>query len=129
MLSQTRLILVYIMLILNLPSLLVWAKSLESADTENLFAPYNPFGIGIACASTLVYLIYYLKSKFSLAEKMFGMSNSLVARLVMLNCLLTVFFSAVSIYRLQYFILVHLMLTSFSSFRAMRVSAEKPKKE
>ena len=123
--SQTKMMLFYLVLVLNLPSILVWSKSVESQDVKPLNAISYDSGYLVAIIALIIYVIYVLKDKLNFLNQLFTLNSSLLSVLVWLNCLATVFYSSVNIYRLQYFILIHLFLMVFSSLR----DAEKPKKE
>jgi hypothetical protein len=114
-LCQSRLVLFYLILVLNLPSLIVWAKSLESPVVTSFYAHYNPLAITVACVTTFIYFMFYLKDSFILFERIFSLNNGILARLITINCCMTLFYSTVSVYRLQYFILIHLFLTLLNS--------------
>jgi hypothetical protein len=119
--KQTRLLLVYLLLVLNLPSVIVWSKSFASNEIKPMFELKGDNGLLVACLNVTLYFINH----FKLLNPLLNIINRFIlARLIMFNCLLTIIYSCVNLYRLQYFILVHLFLMSFYS-----VVVEKQKTE
>ena len=118
--KQTRLLLVYLLLVLNLPSVIVWSKSFVSNEIKPMFELKGDNGLLVACLNVTLYFINH----FKLLNPLNIIHRFLLARLIMFNCLLTIIYSCVNLYRLQYFILVHLFLMSFYS-----VVVEKQKTE
>ena len=117
-LEQTRVLLIYLLLVLHLSPLLVWIKSLNSNEIKPLNYISQDNGYYIAAVHLVIHIIYYVKDKISfLGDKLFHLNNNFLANLVILNSILTILYASVNIYRLQYFILLHLGLMIFNSVK------------
>ena len=115
LISQSRLVFFYLLLVLNLPSLIVWVKSLESPEMISFYGHYNSIAVSVACSTAFIYIFFYLKDSFGFLKNFFNLNNAIIARLIMFNCSMTLFYSTTSIYRLEFFILIHLVLMLFNS--------------
>ncbi len=111
--DQTRLLLVYLLLVLNIPSVIVWAKSLQSNQLAPFYTIMPDSGVNVAAMSIILHQMRYFKHLFKVT--FFDLRSDILAGLVLINSILTILYSSVNIYRLQYFILVHLFLMTFHS--------------
>ena len=135
---KSNLIIFYLSkLVLNLPSVIVWVKSVDVKANINEIQPLHALkgdnGITVAAINTILFLVHYLKRNSEYLKKnILNVSSSVLSKLIMLNCILTVLYSTVSLFRLQYFILIHLCLMclfSQSSLVVLTKSAQKSKNE
>lgn len=111
--DQTRLLLVYLLLVLNIPSVIVWAKSLESQRLVPFYTIMPDCGATVAATSVVLHQLRYFKQLFKIT--VFDLRPDFLAGCILINSCLTVLYSSVNLYRLQYFILVHLLLMTFHS--------------
>ena len=124
---QTRLLFIYLMLILNLPSLIVWTKSLQNNELRPLNTMVIDNGSNIAAITLVIYMIN--KIKRAVRCDFFVLNNNLLSWAIMVNIILTIGYSLVNLYRLQYFILMHLFLMSFNSIEPIVTDLNKLKVE
>ena len=119
---------------LNLPSIIVWVKSVDVnaniSEIQPLHVLKGDNGITVAVINTILFVVHYLKRNSEYLNKnVFNVSRSVLSKLIMLNCVLTVLYSSVSLFRLQYFILMHLFLMClFSKSTSNVVSTKEPRK-
>lgn len=123
--EQTRLLMIYFLLVLNIPSVIVWTKSLNSNEIRPLFSFMPDSGTSVAVLSIILHQMNYFKR--ILHVKLFDLKDEGLAFMVLVNSILTILYSSVNMYRLQYFILMHLFLMNFNSMKTK--AQDKPKKE
>ncbi len=111
--EQTRLLMTYFLLVLNVPSVIVWTKSLKTNEFRPLYSMMNDCGIQVAVISIILHQLKHFKDTFKI--RVLDVSSEVLAACVLLNSFLTVAYSAVSLWRVQYFILFHMFLMTFSS--------------
>jgi hypothetical protein len=117
-LEQTRLILTYLLLILHLSPMLVWIKSLNSNEIRPLNYISQDNGYYMAVWHLVIHIIYYLKDKIPfLRDNLLYFNNNFLANLIMFNSILTILYASVNMYRLEYFVLVHLSIMIFNSVK------------
>ena len=104
-LIEAKLLFSFFLLMFNGPGLVVWAKSLETSGFKPMFAIIGDSGLVSAIFSILFYFLDNLvHAKFFKSETLSRIAiNSLGV-----NCIVGFFYSITSIYRLSYFILLHL---------------------
>lgn len=125
--EQTRLLMVYFLLTLNIPSVIIWSKSLKSNEIKPLYTMMPDSGFEVALLSIVLHVFKCLKKSFKLM--IFDMGSEVLACLVLVNSVLTILYASVSLYRLQYFILVHLLIMSFNSIKPGMLVEGKSKKD
>lgn len=129
---QTRELLVYCLLILNLPGLIVWIKStlINDAGVHHQIRPMQYImgdtGLPVAYASIVIYVAYYVNANLGnlLNEKYFSVNRKLLSFFIVVNALFSVFFSTINLYRLQYFICLHLILMFFYPIKVVKIKAD-----
>ena len=114
-LEQSRLLMIYLLLILNIPSVIVWTKSLRSNELVPFFRIMPDCGFNVAITSVVLHQIRFFKNHFNI--KVFNVSSDFLGFCVLINSFVTVLYATVSLYRVQYFILVHLFLMTFNSVK------------
>ena len=127
--SFTRLLLLYILVLVKMPALLVWIKDLNSLNFEfnDLIAmayENNFLDFELVLINFLIYLLNWFNN-FNLSQQfVFVLKN-----LIFLNSCLTLLFSSLNLYRLPYFLFIHLFLMSFWRADDTGDKKEKDKKE
>lgn len=126
--EQSRLMMTYFLLVLNIPSVIVWTKSLIGSDVKPLYAIMPDCGVQVAVLSVILHQLRYFKRIFKV--RMLDIADQCLAVCVLVNSFVTVLYASVSMYRLQYFILLHLFLMNFRKDGVNQSSSnEKPKQE
>ncbi|CAF0981838.1 unnamed protein product [Brachionus calyciflorus] len=110
LINQTSFLLKYILLVLNLPGLIVWTKSLSL----NGIKPMSYFFEDCAqlCAIGILLIMIFTKAKSFPAINKINLNSNILSNLIFINLFSTIMYSTISLYRLQYFIIVHLFLMS-----------------
>ena len=120
--EQIRMLLVYLLLVLNLPSLIVWTKSLNSNEVKPLFELKGD-------AHLIGFFLLLILHLFQIMRRnliFFVIKNEYLSILVLGNCVLTGLYSTLSLHRLSYFVLAHLALMSL---RKLPIDSKKAKTE
>lgn len=127
---QTRYFFHYVLLMLNLPGLIVWVKSLSASGSNvgelvPLRFMMGDSGTFVAGVALGVYVIYSVtEASYSIKVNYFSLNSIFLALLVAINSVLTVLYATVSIYRLQYFVIVHLFLMCFMTRRPLKSKSD-----
>jgi hypothetical protein len=115
-LRQSRLLFYFILMVLNLIELLVWTKSMQSTQ---LIQPLRDIiadcGVKFAIANLTIGFIFILKSKSSFLNNFMSLPINLLRKAILINAILAIFYATSHLYRLQYFILIHLFLLTLYS--------------
>ena len=108
----TRVLVLYILVIIKIPALLVWVKDLNSLNFdlneiiksvhENDFLDFD-----LVIINFVIYVLNWFR--FFASYK----NNFILKILILLNSCLTMLFSSLNLYRLPYFIFLHLFLMTF----------------
>lgn len=128
--KQTRFFFLYILLILNLPMMIVWAKALSAdggsiSGFKPLYAMMGDSGHFVAAVSIFIYVIYSLSERvYEIKANYFSLNSILLALLVLVNSLATVLYSTLNVYRLQYFVLMHLFLMCFMPRKPIKFKSD-----
>lgn len=123
--AQTRLFLLYLILVLNIPSLIVWTRTIGNGEIKPLFSIIGDCGFTTAAMSILILLMYRFKFRFAvLSLKGLSLDKNTLSVLVLVNSIVTVLYATVSLYRLQYFILIHLFLMCLNSNDLLLIESE-----
>ncbi len=112
--EQTRLLMTYFLLVLNVPSVIVWTKSLKTNEFRPLYSMMNDCGIQVVVLSIFLHQIKHFKAKFKCLRDL-TINSEVLAACVLVNSFLMVVYSAVNLWRLQFFILFHMFLMTFNS--------------
>ena len=116
--QPTRLLLGYLLLILNIAPLITWIKSLGAGNVhiQSLAELSHDNGTQIALACIALDLVYFLKDQQTVtssrtSRRLFrAIRGRVLSKLVLANALLTILFATLSLYRLGSFVLAHLAL-------------------
>jgi hypothetical protein len=107
--SFTRVLMLYILVIIKIPALLVWIKEINSLNldlNEIIKTVYDNNFLDFDLV--LINFIIYLLNWFNFFAS--SRNNSVLKILILLNSCLTMLFSSLNLYRLPYFIFLHLFL-------------------
>jgi hypothetical protein len=109
-----RLFLLYLLIVINMPALLVWIKSVEIHGFKPSVQIIHDPCLTIAVLSSVIYLMGYLKRNLVVVKSLFRFEHAFLTKLILANAFISVMYSCFSLHRLPYFILTHLFLMLFA---------------
>ncbi len=108
-----RLFLLYLLIIVNMPSLLVWIKSTEFHGFKPAILVVGDPYLIVAMLSSLLHLIIYLKKNILPSQNAYKIKHEYLSAIILINAFVSVLYSCLNLHRLPYFILTHLFLMIF----------------
>lgn len=121
--NQTRLFFMYFILVLNVPGLIVWAKSVSHSSIRPMNEIFEDSATEAAQGFFAFVILNWIKFEAGMMQK-FSLDKNIISILLFVNLLMTILHSMIHLHRLQYFILAHLFIVSLRTSVTMKKIVE-----
>ncbi|RNA32922.1 GPI inositol-deacylase [Brachionus plicatilis] len=95
--------------VLNVPGLVVWAKSIGNFSIQPMSYLFEDCAMEAAQGFFVIVILNWIKFDAGMMQK-FSLDKKIVSLLLFTNLIMTISYSMINLYRLQYFILAHLLI-------------------